>query len=142
MGSLFGTVAAECPAVPAKPVRRSIRQAHRPRAAPASRFHRTFPRFYFLSNDDLLDILSQIKNPAAIQPHLLKMFDNIKKLEFGSNAVDVQAMISAEGENIPLAKYPKARGEVSRPAERVRTVRHGGSARGLFLGRRCLFLLL
>jgi dynein heavy chain len=75
---------------------------------------RYFPRFYFLSNDDLLDILSQIKNPRAVQPHLLKMFDNIKKLEFGENNVDVIAIESAEGESIPLAKYPKARGEVEK----------------------------
>lgn len=52
---------------------------------------------------------SQIKNPMAIQPHLLKMFDNIKKLEFGPNNTDVVAMVSAEGETVPLAKYPKPR---------------------------------
>jgi len=75
---------------------------------------RYFPRFYFLSNDDMLDILSQIKNPAAVQPHLLKMFDNIKKLEFGDNKTDVIAMISSEGEKVDLAKYPKARGEVEK----------------------------
>eukprot|EP00906_Rhabdomonas_costata_P002873 RCo004476 len=75
---------------------------------------RHFPRFYFLSNDDLLDILAQIKNPAAVQPHLLKMFDNIKKLEFGANATDVMAMESSEGEVVPLSKPVKARGEVEK----------------------------
>ena len=40
-----------------------------------------FPRFYFISNDDLLEILGQSKNPEAIQAHLKKLFDNIKSLK-------------------------------------------------------------
>lgn len=39
-----------------------------------------FPRFYFISNDDLLEILGNSKRPQLIQVHLKKLFDNVFKL--------------------------------------------------------------
>ncbi|KAJ3216110.1 Dynein heavy chain 6, axonemal [Dinochytrium kinnereticum] len=74
-----------------------------------------FPRFYFLSNEELLEILSQTRNPHAVQPHLSKCFDAIKSLEFSSNdpkSIDIVAMISPEGERVPFLKVIKARGNV------------------------------
>lgn len=40
-----------------------------------------FPRFYFISNDDMLEILGNSKKPEAIQPHFKKLFDNINKIK-------------------------------------------------------------
>merc|ERR1719155_143512 len=70
-----------------------------------------FPRFFFLSNDELLEILSQARRPQAVQPHLRKCFDNLVKLRFGDDArsTDIYAMISAENEEIPFIKPLKAR---------------------------------
>ena len=73
-----------------------------------------FPRFYFLSNDELLQILSQAKDPKAVQPHLRKCFDNLFKLDFSNEecSTDITGMISSEGERVALGKNLKARGNV------------------------------
>ncbi|XP_067164604.1 dynein axonemal heavy chain 9 [Apteryx mantelli] len=41
-----------------------------------------FPRFYFVSSTDLLDILSNGTNPQLVQRHLSKLFDNLAKMKF------------------------------------------------------------
>ena len=38
-----------------------------------------FPRFYFIGDDDLLEILGQATNPSVIQTHLKKLFAGIHR---------------------------------------------------------------
>ena len=68
-----------------------------------------FHRFFFLSSDELLEILSSSKTIHHLQPHLRKVFENIAKLEFDKDVA--VAMVSAEGESVPL-KNCIPRGEV------------------------------
>mmetsp|Transcript_11712 Transcript_11712/g.17853 ORF Transcript_11712/g.17853 Transcript_11712/m.17853 type:complete len:332 (-) Transcript_11712:8215-9210(-) len=73
-----------------------------------------FPRFYFLSNDELLEIMSQTRNAQAVQPHLRKCFDNVVKVEFSpeKNSSEILGMWSAEKEYVPFSSSVLAQGPV------------------------------
>jgi dynein heavy chain, axonemal len=68
-----------------------------------------FARFFFLSNDEMLEILSQTKEVEMVRPHLKKVFENMADLEFRQPAKSIHAMFSSEGEKIEFSEpvYPK-----------------------------------
>ncbi|CAF0769940.1 unnamed protein product [Adineta steineri] len=63
-----------------------------------------FPRFYFIGDDDLLEILGQSTNPTVIQTHLKKLFAGIHSVVFDETNQNILAMCSLDGEHVPLTK--------------------------------------
>ena len=79
-----------------------------------------FPRFYFVSNPDLLKILSQGSEPTSIQEDFEKLFDAITRVEFGKSdkkgSADktITTIIQDSGgtEKVPLVTHVKCQGNI------------------------------
>uniref|UniRef100_A0A671VQH4 Dynein axonemal heavy chain 17 n=1 Tax=Sparus aurata TaxID=8175 RepID=A0A671VQH4_SPAAU len=93
-----------------------------------------FPRFYFISSADLLDILSNGTNPHQVQKHLSKLFDNMAKMRFEADGEENPSktglgMYSKEEEYVPFNQLCDCTGQVEVWLNRVldtmrSTVRH------------------
>ncbi|XP_049715503.1 dynein axonemal heavy chain 9 isoform X4 [Elephas maximus indicus] len=76
-----------------------------------------FPRFYFLSSSDLLDILSNGTAPLQVQRHLSKLFDNMAKMQFqlddSKKPTKISlGMYSKEEEYVPFSEPCDCSGQV------------------------------
>ncbi|KAB0798200.1 hypothetical protein PPYR_09193 [Photinus pyralis] len=72
-----------------------------------------FPRFFFISDPVLLEILGQSSDPHSIQPHLLSLFDAVYRVKFDENKYeDIVGMMSDLGELIPFDKPVNCTGGV------------------------------
>ncbi|KAL7696985.1 dynein heavy chain [Lotmaria passim] len=60
------------------------------------------PRFYFISDEDLLEMLGHSQNPSVIQAHLKKLFMGIHSVTFGPDNKTITHMISADHEEVAL----------------------------------------
>jgi len=89
-----------------------------------------FPRFYFLSNDDLLEILGQARDPTEVNKHLRKCFAGIRTLELlapsksGNKLYEVLGMLSAEGEEVRFNQPVVVEGEVETWLSEVERAMH------------------
>lgn len=76
-----------------------------------------FPRFYFVSASDLLDILAKGNIPQEVAIHLPKLFDSITRLEFEKNTGTELSkiaigMYSREDEYVPFQEVCNCTGAV------------------------------
>ncbi|EFN63906.1 Dynein beta chain, ciliary [Camponotus floridanus] len=92
-----------------------------------------YPRFYFISSADLLDILSNGNNPEMVCKHLSKLYDSLAKLQWklegGKPTKHANGMIAKDGEEMAMYGTCDCTGKVEIWLNRVtdamrRTVRY------------------
>lgn len=88
-----------------------------------------FPRFYFISSVDLLDILSNGSTPKLVCKHLTKLFDSLAKLNFkGNSKISVSMESKENGEVVPFISGCDCDGQVeiwlNRVTKSMRTTLH------------------
>ena len=64
----------------------------------------SFPRFYFVGDEDLLEIIGNTKNIARLQKHFKKMFAGIASVMLDDSATIIHGIASKEGEEVVFDK--------------------------------------
>lgn len=82
-----------------------------------------FPRFYFVSDPVLLEILSQGSDPPAIQPYFQACFDSIDWVDFDEvnkkHIIQINAQIGNCAEIVELSQVVVAEGNIEEWLDRV-----------------------
>ena len=68
------------------------------------RERQAFPRFYFVGDEDLLEIIGNSKNIDRMQKHFIKMFAGVQSIIVNEEQTQVEGMCSKEGETVPFVK--------------------------------------
>ena len=91
----------------------SMEEIQRNLEAFLERKRKDFPRFFFLSNDELLQILAAAQDIHEVEKHLNKIFENINKLKLGEEMSSNQILcfISGEDEIVKFNSFIKIRTE-------------------------------
>ncbi|KAF9015424.1 dynein heavy chain [Cyathus striatus] len=64
----------------------------------------SFPRFYFVGDEDLLEIIGNSKDILRIMKHLKKMFAGISTVMLDEELTQIQGMASREGEEVTFSE--------------------------------------
>ena len=60
----------------------------------------SFPRFYFVGDEDLLEIIGNSKNVARLQKHFKKMFAGVASILLNEDNNIITGIASREGEEV------------------------------------------
>lgn len=60
----------------------------------------SFPRFYFVGDEDLLEIIGNSKNIARLQKHFKKMFAGVASIILNEDSTVINGIASREGEEV------------------------------------------
>eukprot|EP01022_Parablepharisma_sp_SALTPOND_P004470 TRINITY_DN120355_c3_g1_i1.p1 TRINITY_DN120355_c3_g1~~TRINITY_DN120355_c3_g1_i1.p1 ORF type:complete len:4253 (+),score=509.78 TRINITY_DN120355_c3_g1_i1:57-12761(+) len=79
---------------------------------------RDFPRFYFVSSDEMLDILSNPRHLEGIEKYLPKLFDSVAKVEV-HEGTDMVAVLSQEQERLQFHRPTRIKENIESCLEQV-----------------------
>lgn len=64
----------------------------------------SFPRFYFVGDEDLLEIIGNSKNIARLQKHFKKMFAGVASILLNEDSTIIMGIASREGEEVQFVR--------------------------------------
>ena len=101
----------------------------------------SFPRFYFVGDEDLLEIIGNSKNIARLQKHFKKMFAGITAILLNDDNTVIKGIASKEGEEVMFVKpvstaeYPRINEWLTQVEQQMRVSLATAAAKAVESGR-------